>query len=240
MADARLGQTNPLSLIGRSASAPQSNEALAALTKGAVLQQLQNKGSLDVAGQQGTDAFRRQGLSQGLPINPLQASSGNLDPNVLARLGEQNTAETALKSGQAASAFRDANIGLGFPGSKFRGGQFGSQPLTGINPLTGEGFRGKGELQEAAKVVAQEDEEDTVEEPELVLPDGTVIPTPRIRKRTSKRGRKLTATKKSNDIFKATEDVLFAAGLKRGTHKGKTVIFRELGDGKREIVATQP
>lgn len=243
MADARLGQTNPLSLIGRSAAAPQSNEALQKLAIGSTLQGLANQGQLDVMKLQGVNTLRNTGLGQSLNITPEQAGTGNLGVGNQSRLDLRNSAGTAAASGQAANALRGAGIGLKFPSASFSAGQFANQPLTGAD-AAGNRLQTKGQLAAEAKAVAELSNQNIVEEPELVLPDGTVIPTPRMRTRTTKSGSKLQTTSKApstaTDIFQATEQALAAVGLKRGTFKGKTVIFRELGDGKREIVATQP
>lgn len=101
MADARLGQTDPSSLIGRSAVAPQSNKALADLTKGAIVQQLTNKGGLDRQALANVGSLNVAGLPLGL--NP----QGSDFPR---KLEDQRTSVQAESGGKTAANLVSAGI----------------------------------------------------------------------------------------------------------------------------------
>ncbi len=135
MADARLGQINPLELIGRSASAPQSNEALAALVKGTTVQSLANKGGLDRQALANIGSLNTAGLPFGL--NPQ-------GPDFVRKLEEQRTSTNALRGAQGAKAAAGAGIRV-TPGEDFRFtlGQIPNLPSQA-------GFQLPGEAQSAA------------------------------------------------------------------------------------------
>ncbi len=128
MADARLGQTNPLSLIGRSATPPQSNEALAALVKGATVQSLANKGGLDRQALANIGARNTAGVSLGLNFD---------DPNIGSKMEELRGSTMALRGMQALNQGAGAGVRTTFP-SSFNPTQAHTQPVSGGHPLKGE------------------------------------------------------------------------------------------------------
>ncbi len=236
MADARLGQVNPLDLIGRSAVAPQSNEALAALTKGSVLQTLADKGSLERQQSVNESGEFRTGLPLGLDTR---------GPQFGQNLG---TLRMGLEAGRGASTLRDlanSREGLKFPESSFNLGQTFSQPVSGIDPLTGKRFESNTVAAAKLSAKAKETTGESVTSKDLFIPnpldpDGPKIrvPTPEVRETTTTQ--KSEREQKGLDVFTVSLEVLAAMDMKRGTlPDGSIIIYRELPNGESKILFTR-